>query len=130
MASKPKLILCPCDSGRSYQDCCAPLHMGSHASNAEALMRSRYSAYVLNLENYLLETWHPTTRPLVLNLKEDQATKWLGLQIKRTETNTTENTAIVEFVAIYRVGSGKASRMHEVSQFERLDRWYYLNAIN
>jgi SEC-C motif domain protein len=131
MASNPKLILCPCDSGRTYRDCCAPLHKGAHASNAEALMRSRYSAYaLLGLENYLLETWHPATRPQTLNLHEDQAIKWLGLKIVRTEINTTESTAVVEFIARYKVGSAKASRMHEVSQFERLDRWYYLNAIS
>lgn len=128
--SKSKLIQCPCESGRAYQDCCAPLHNGAHASSAEALMRSRYTAYVLALENYLLETWHPTTRPQALNLHEDHAIKWLGLQIKRTETNTMENTAIVEFIARYRSGSGKALRMHEISQFERLDRWYYLNAVS
>jgi SEC-C motif domain protein len=88
-------------------------------------MRSRYTAFVLSLEDYLLETWHSTTRPTALNLAEDSATKWLGLQIKHTE-NTSENTAIVEFIARYKI-AGKATRLHETSQFERIDgRWYYL----
>lgn len=98
------------------------------APTAEALMRSRYSAYVLGLEQYLLDTWHPDTRPSSLSLQEDAAMKGLGLDIKRFEnSNDTADhkTAIVEFVARYRMGGGKAERLHEVSEFERLDRWYY-----
>ena len=87
-------------------------------------MRSRYTAFVLQLEDYLLNTWHPKSRPVALNLAEDPPTKWLGLQIKRTE-KTSESTAIVEFVARYKV-AGKATRLHETSQFECIDgRWYY-----
>jgi SEC-C motif domain protein len=89
-------------------------------------MRSRYTAFVLGLEDYLLATWHPKTRPATLNLADDPPTKWLGLQIKRAE-NTSDTTAIVEFVARYKV-AGKATRLHETSQFERIDgRWYYLS---
>lgn len=88
-------------------------------------MRSRYTAFVLGLEAYLQATWHPNTRPSTLNLAEELPTKWLGLQIKRTE-NTSETTAIVEFIARYKI-TGKATRLHETSQFERIDeRWYYL----
>jgi SEC-C motif-containing protein len=89
-------------------------------------MRSRYSAFVLGLEDYLLESWHPKTRPTALNLAEDPPTKWLGLQIKRAE-NISETTATVEFVARYKV-AGKATRLHETSKFERIDgRWYYFS---
>ena len=89
-------------------------------------MRSRYTAFVLGLEEYLLSTWHARTRPTTLNLAEDPPTKWLGLQIKRAE-NTSESTAIVEFFARYKA-AGKATRLHETSQFERIDgRWYYLS---
>ena len=49
-------------------------------------MRSRYSAYVLQLEHYLLATWHPDTRPTSLDLADD-TTKWLGLEIKRHVTD-------------------------------------------
>jgi SEC-C motif-containing protein len=117
---------CPCESGNLYKNCCELLHKGLPAPTAEALMRSRYTAFVLQLEAYLLSTWHPKTRPAELNLAEDPPTKWLGLQIKLTE-NTSETTAIVEFVARYKV-AGKATRLHETSQFERIDgRWYYLS---
>ena len=90
-------------------------------------MRSRYTAYVLGLEAYLLKTWHVDTRPAALNLSDDMNTKWLGLQVKRAE-NTSETTAIVEFVARYKIG-GKAERLHEISQFVWVEGcWYYLAA--
>ena len=88
-------------------------------------MRSRYTAYVLSLEEYLLKTWATETRPISLNLSDGTPTKWLGLQIKRVE-NTSETTATVEFVARYKIG-GKAKKLHEISQFVRVDGyWYYL----
>jgi SEC-C motif-containing protein len=81
---------------------------------------------VLGLEEYLINTWHPNTRPKALNLAEDPPTKWLGLQIKRV-VNTSDATATVEFVARYKIGS-KATRLHETSHFERIDgRWHYLS---
>jgi len=120
------LQLCVCGNNQPYQSCCASYHEGALAPTAEALMRSRYSAYVLSLEGYLLATWHPDTRPDTLNLAEDPSRKWLGLTIKRAE-NTGENAAIVEFVARYKDGGSKAVRLHEVSNFALLDRWYYLN---
>ena len=90
-------------------------------------MRSRYSAYVLQLEDYLLATWHPSTRPAALNLGTTPQPKWLGLQVEvHTETNS---TASVEFVARCRVG-GRAQRLHEVSRFLREDgRWYYVSGV-
>jgi SEC-C motif-containing protein len=93
-------------------------------------MRSRYTAYVLGLEDYLLKTWHPDTRPQSLNLAEDTSIKWLGLQVKRSE-NISHNTANVEFVARYRLGGKKAERLHEISQFLRTDQeWYYLCGLH
>jgi SEC-C motif-containing protein len=87
-------------------------------------MRSRYTAFVMGLEEYLLQTWHPETRPATLNLNEDPPTKWLGLQIKHAES-TSETTATVEFVARHKV-AGKAERLHELSQFVRIEGcWYY-----
>jgi SEC-C motif domain protein len=122
MLTKP----CPCESGRLYSVCCQPYHQGTPAVNAEALMRSRYSAYAFGLAQYILDTWHPTTRPNDLDLSGDVTTKWLGLSIKRVE-QTSETNAIVEFVARYKVGGQKAERLHEVSQFQLTDRWYYLS---
>ena len=87
-------------------------------------MRSRYSAYVLSLEAYLHATWHATTRPAAGERLCDAATRWLGLDIRRAEASGTDS-ALVEFVARYKVG-GRAHRLHEVSRFVREDgRWYY-----
>ena len=61
---------CPCGSRRVYEECCEPFHLGAAAPTAEALMRSRYSAFALGLAPYLLRTWHPSTRPASLSLDE------------------------------------------------------------
>ncbi len=122
--NKNASIPCPCQSGRHYPQCCQALHDGKPAPNAEALMRSRYSAYGLGLEDYLLQTWHPDTRPTALDLNMDKHTKWLGLTVVRAE-QTSDTEAIVEFIARYKIGGAKAQRLHEVSRFEYLDRWYY-----
>lgn len=119
---------CGCESGHAYTDCCGPLHAGGAAADAEALMRSRYSAYARRMEPYLLATWHASTRPVALNLATDDGTRWLGLKIRRHERSG-ENAAVVEFVARFRVGGGSAQRMEEVSRFVREDdgRWYYVD---
>jgi SEC-C motif-containing protein len=89
-------------------------------------MRSRYSAFVLGLADYLLATWHATTRPAELVLATEPPTKWLGLEVKRAVA-TGADTAIVEFVARSKLG-GRAHRLHETSRFVHEDgRWYYLD---
>ncbi len=119
---------CPCGSGLSYAQCCAPLHQGRIAATPEALMRSRYSAYVKRLTLYLLATWHRSTRPhqAALDLG-DGSTKWLGLRIVEVKQDDPEH-ASVEFIARYRVGGGKAVRLHEVSQFvHERGMWFYVD---
>ncbi|HPF72595.1 MAG: YchJ family metal-binding protein [Lysobacteraceae bacterium] len=118
---------CPCGRSCSYVDCCGRLHAGATADDAEALMRSRYSAYVLGNAEYLMTTWHPSTRPESLDVDEP-GLKWLGLDVK-PHWNDGPDRAGVEFVARYRVGGGKAGRLHERSRFVREDgRWFYLDA--
>lgn len=119
---------CACGSGKAYAACCAPLHAGNAAAaTAEALMRSRYSAYVLGLEDYLLATWHSSTRPVELDLAAD-TTRWLGLEV-RTHLVQDESHATVEFVARYRI-AGRGHRLHETSRFVREDgRWYYVDGV-
>jgi SEC-C motif domain protein len=129
---------CPCESGHAYAQCCGLWHSGfsdspkKHAPTPEALMRSRYSAYALQLGEYLLYTWHASTSPGEL---EFAPTKWLGLEVKATEH--TGDVGVVEFVARYRDSSGKAGRIHEVSRFVRegagqegasgAARWLYID---
>lgn len=88
-------------------------------------MRSRYSAFVLERERYLLDTWHPTQRPQ--SVEFEPLTKWLGLHIQ-SQTLLDLDTAEVEFVARFRL-NGRATRLHEKSQFKRLNgRWFYVIA--
>jgi SEC-C motif domain protein len=89
-------------------------------------MRSRYAAYALMLEDYLLATWHPDTRPEKLGLHEETPVKWIGLRILRDHAEG--DSAIVAFEARYKV-NGKAEKLHESSRFTKLDgAWYYLDA--
>lgn len=88
-------------------------------------MRSRYSAFVLSNEAYVLATWHPRTRPASISFDSKQ--KWLGLKIVSARV-TGADTAEVEFIARYRVGGGSAARHHERSNFVREgDRWFYVD---
>lgn len=122
--------LCPCGSEQVYQRCCGLLIEGTaRPETAEQLMRSRYSAYVLQREPYLLDTWHPLTRPTALQLHESSPVKWIGLEIKRKERGGNADTdGIVEFVARYKL-HGKAQRLHETSRFVKENgRWYYQDA--
>ncbi|MDD2913921.1 MAG: YchJ family metal-binding protein [Gallionella sp.] len=122
----PRSTKAPCPCGApDYAACCGHYHSGAPAPDATALMRSRYSAYVLKLGNYLLDTWHPSTRPATLDLATDNA-KWLGLEVKNSAAESAER-ATVEFVARYKTG-GRAHRLHEISRFLREEgRWYYVD---
>jgi len=88
-------------------------------------MRSRYSAYVLGLSDYLRATWHASTRPAALE-PDPPGLKWLGLEVRRRLAADADH-ASVEFVARSKLG-GRAHRLHETSRFLREDgRWYYLD---
>jgi SEC-C motif-containing protein len=119
---------CPCGSTRRYAACCGRWYAGAlhlQAPDAEALMRSRYSAYVLGLGDYLLATWHPSTRPPGQPSFEP-GQRWLGLEVRRHQADGNDR-AIVEFVARCKLG-GRATRLHETSRFVREGgRWYYVD---
>jgi SEC-C motif-containing protein len=127
MSASPNKALCPCGSNKTYTGCCGRyLDSNETPASAEILMRSRYTAYTLIREDYLLASWHASTRPDSLNLADDVQNKWLGLQIKRHEQQDGLH-AVVEFVARYKIG-GRAHRMHEASNFVREDgRWFYVD---
>ncbi|MCL2877145.1 MAG: YchJ family metal-binding protein [Betaproteobacteria bacterium] len=119
-------VTCPCGSGLAYAACCGRWHTGPQflqAPTAEALMRSRYTAFVQNRLDYLRQTWHPDTCPATLE-PNPLGLKWLGLRII-AHIQQDANHATVEFVARFRL-SGKATRLHEISRFVRLDdHWLY-----
>ena len=120
-------LLCYCDSGQLFSNCCQSVVSGETAAgSAEALMRSRYSAYCLGCEAYLLDSWHTDTRPSRITINPEQ--QWLGLKIVSTQAgNTTDDAGTVEFIARYKL-AGSGHRLHETSRFLRVEtQWYYLN---
>ena len=117
---------CPCGLGPTYARCCGRFIAGGVAApTAEALMRSRYTAYVREDADYLLATWHLSTRPPVFGF-DVPAPRWLGLDVRSHAQSDAGDTS-VEFVARYRL-AGRAHRLHERSRFV-LDagRWYYVD---
>jgi SEC-C motif-containing protein len=95
------------------------------APDAEALMRSRYTAFVLQRADYLLATWHSSQRPPRIDF--DTGVKWLGLEVRQHGLQD-EAHAEVEFIARQKSSGSPATRLHERSSFVREQgRWYYLN---
>lgn len=128
--SEPLSAACPCGRGGSYLQCCGRWHrdngLDDPAPDAETLMRSRYSAYVMGLTDYLRATWHVSTRPADLNLQDSPSVRWLGLEVKAHHIDA-DDRARVEFVARCKQG-GRAARMHEISRFVKEDgRWFYVD---
>ena len=123
---------CPCTAGTPkparYGACCGRWHAGPQhlqAPDAEALMRSRYSAFVLGRNDYLLATWAAETRPDTL-ADEPPGLRWLGLEV-RHHKRIDDTHASVEFVARNK-RDGRAARLHESGRFERRDgRWVYVD---
>jgi SEC-C motif-containing protein len=113
---------CPCGLPEAYEKCCGRFHAGAAAPTAEALMRSRYSAFVQRDAGYLLRTWHPRTRPARFDL--DPGMRWTGLEVLETTDGTAFHSAgTVTFRASYRGGT-----LHERSRFERVDgAWAYVD---
>ena len=115
----------------SYVACCGALHGGTLvAATAVGLMRSRYSAFAVGDADYLLATWHPSTRPPSLDL--DPAIEWRRLQIRGLTGGAEDDDAgTVEFVAHYwHTARGQYGRHHENSSFVRQGRaWFYLEPV-
>lgn len=119
--------LCPCNSGILYQYCCEPFITGNKiVTTAEALMRSRYTAYFIKDEKYLLKTWHPETRPLTIDF--DVISGWCGLDILSSESGGNEdNQGVVEFRA-KAIIQKKILYLHEISRFVKEDdNWLYVD---
>ncbi|MBT2518972.1 hypothetical protein J7E29_16135 [Streptomyces sp. ISL-90] len=120
---------CPCLSGSVFGECCGPFLTGAaDAPTAPQLMRSRYTAFVVGNEPYLLATWHPSTRPPRLEL--DPSMRWYRLDLERIDRGgPLDRAGVVEFSARYRA-HGERGEQHEVSRFVReRGRWFYVDAI-
>lgn len=115
--------ICPCrmqqPEASSYSDCCQPFHLGQAAPNVEALMRSRFSGFVLGLTDYVNQTWHPDTCPKDLELQPDS--QWKKLDI----VDSSENT--VHFCAYLQNEDKQFECLEENSRFEQINgRWVYV----
>jgi SEC-C motif-containing protein len=119
---------CPCGRGLPYRECCGPAHRGHAPATAEALMRSRYAAYVRDDAAYVLRSWHPNTRPA--DVEPDPNLRWVGLDVLQTSGGGMfDAEGIVEFRAHYR-DRGKPGDMRERSRFVRHDgAWVYWGPI-
>ena len=122
---------CPCrkvGEDVTYAQCCQPYHSGLRpAPTAEALMRSRYTAYAMRDAAYISKTWHPSTRPATMHLPAGQ--EWLRLRV--IAAHEQGERATVEFVARSRLaGAGHQQELHEISRFVReLGRWLYVDGL-
>lgn len=120
---------CPCGSELAYSDCCGRYHAGEAAPTAEALMRSRYTAYALGHLDYIEAT---CCGPAALAFNRAEAevlqlgTEWLGLEVSRTvKGRERDSEGTVSFTARYR-HKGVDETLAETSQFRRIDgRWFY-----
>ena len=123
-----KAAQCVCGSGQPTHLCCLPYieDASRNAPSAQALMRSRYTAYTLQHVEYLLRTWHPDTRPKHLTLDAD--IRWLGLKLKHTDAGQPGDLkGRVEFIARFKIGS-RADRIHEDSRFVFANNgWLYVD---
>ncbi|MCP3675969.1 MAG: YchJ family protein [Gammaproteobacteria bacterium] len=125
------MTLCPCGSEQNYSNCCEPAHTGTIPSKtAEALMRSRYCAYVKHQISYLGESLHPDHRQ---DWDEEETkgwadtSEWQSLEILSTQGGQEkDDEGIVEFAATYKENN-KLNRHHEISRFQKIDnKWYYV----
>ncbi|MFE5093503.1 YchJ family protein [Streptomyces sp. NPDC056638] len=120
---------CPCGLPAAYADCCGRLHAGTVAApTCEALMRSRYAAFVVRNEAYLLRTWHPDTRPPAVDF--DPGTRWVRLEIlETTDGSAFHTTGTVTFRA-HCTDNGRPASLHEKSRFVRSEgAWVYSAAV-
>lgn len=122
---------CPCASGHTLADCCAPLHQGLPAPTAERLMRSRYSAYTLGLIDYLVATTLPAQQAALdrTAMAEWSAnSQWLGLDVRQVEPVAGDQEhAFVTFIAHWQDASG-VQQQQERSAFVRVEgRWYFID---
>lgn len=121
--------LCPCGSNETYQNCCQPYHLGTFwPRTAEALMRSRYSAFALQNAQYLLKTWAKTTRPGQLSFEKGLI--WQGLEIVEVvKGQIKDKRGQVHFKASYRLASNEFGILEELSQFKKdsAGHWVYVD---
>jgi len=129
MNEKKKNGLCPCGTELQFAECCGPFLEGRQmAPTAEALMRSRYTAFAVQDVPYLLRSWHRSTRPADLDLNDQTGFAWHGIEVLETENGEAgEEAGVVEFIANFS-GNGQDHRLHERAKFVCEEgQWLYVD---
>lgn len=127
---------CPCGTGKDYNNCCQPLHMGAFPGDALALMRSRYSAYAYGLSEYIIRT----TDPMNINYREDH-TLWAKEISERCQNTQFQKLDILEFTngpqeayvtfIVHFIQNNRPGSFHEKSRFRKIGpQWLYLEGIH
>lgn len=126
--------LCPCGSQKTYSECCEPVHLNhANADHPEKLMRSRYSAHVKGLVDFVVNTYHPSCGAEQHRdaIAQSVNSDWLMLEVIASSADQDGKQGFVEFKAHYNE-EGKQYCLHEKSRFlteekEGQTLWYYLD---
>lgn len=122
---------CPCGSGKTYPKCCKPYIDGTQVvPTAEALMRSRYTAYEKCKVDYIVDTHHPDGREEISREATEEwanSSEWMGLEVVNCiKGSDTDDTGTVEFTVRYRGEDRAIVNHHELADFEKFEgRWYF-----
>jgi SEC-C motif domain protein len=130
LSAPPETDTCLCGSELMYADCCGKYHNGTqNPATAEALMRSRFTAYALRNVDYLLSSWDKSKRPAAIDFSKETAV-WQKLQIINVKKGGPQDSkGIVEFKAFYCQDGGDYF-LHEISRFIKTgQRWLYLDGL-
>lgn len=125
---------CPCTSGKSFDDCCGPILSGAKkAPTAEALMRSRYTAFATQAIDWIVDSQVPEGRPFTDRRATEEWSKrstWKGMQVIETQQGGPEDEeGLVEFKAFYELG-GEDITHHEIAHFRKEDgNWYFVDGL-
>ncbi|MDF2184270.1 YchJ family metal-binding protein [Grimontia hollisae] len=125
---------CPCGSQKAYSECCERVHQNhAAADHPEKLMRSRYSAHVKGLVDFIVDTYHPSCgaeqhRDAIV---QSINSEWLMLQVLSSSVDESGKQGFVEFKAHYKE-AGKQYCLHEKSRFVTEEKdghalWYYID---
>ncbi len=125
---------CPCTSGKSFDQCCAPVIAGTQkAPTAEALMRSRYTAFATGAVDWIIDSQIPEGRPFTDRTATEEWSKrstWKGMQVLQTQQGGPDDEeGLVEFKAFYELG-GEDIIHHEIASFRKLDgAWHFVDGV-
>ena len=123
---------CPCNSNKNYGSCCG-LYIGTkeHAPTPEAMMRTRYTAYVLGDMSHLIKTIPLLERKAFDErsaLAWSKSAEWLGLEVLGSKEYEQGRKARVEFIAKYKI-EGEEQKHHEIAMFEKTqNRWFFVDS--